>query len=507
MGVGDTAARWDAMRSLLEKHGQAHVLTPPPPAEKSDAFLQQLEALDVPGLAGMYERSKANDESIAPPITPFTNVTSAADLPDSDATRAHGLQLIGEGKVAALLLAGGQGTRLGSSAPKGCYDIGMPSHKSLFQYHAERVRAVKRLAAAHVGKLEERVRLPFLVMTSGATDAPTRAFWSKHRYFGLPKEDVHFFEQGMLPCLTPEGKLMLKEAGDLAEAPNGNGGLYISLHKLGLLEMLTAQGVESIFQFGVDNVLCHAVDPIFVGFCDASDAECGVKTIPKTEPHEKVGVLALEGGRPKVVEYSEITNEMAESRESACGSLLYGASHICVNWFSMAFLRRFCRDEIESLPLHVAKKKIPTIDADGAHINPEAPNGIKLELFVFDTFPHARKLVALQVPREDEFAPVKNAPGSASDSPDTARSLFSALCRSRLHAAGGSIKVPRGVGESEALLEISPLVSYAGEGLASLVPIELVLPAHLDEIANKGGAAPRLRGGCLPRPKRLCTLK
>ena len=168
MGVGDTAARWDAMRSLLEKHGQAHVLTPPPPAEKSDAFLQQLEALDVPGLAGMYERSKANDESIAPPITPFTNVTSAADLPDSDATRAHGLQLIGEGKVAALLLAGGQGTRLGSSAPKGCYDIGMPSHKSLFQYHAERVRAVKRLAAAHVGKLEERASL-------------TRAHFSRHR--------------------------------------------------------------------------------------------------------------------------------------------------------------------------------------------------------------------------------------------------------------------------------------------------------------------------------------
>ena len=123
------------------------------------------------------------------------------------------------------------------------------------------------------------------------------------------------------------------------------------------------------------------------------------QTIPKTEPHEKVGVLALEGGRPKVVEYSEITNEMAESRESACGSLLYGASHICVNWFSMAFLRRFCREEIESLPLHVAKKKIPTIDADGAHINPEAPNGIKLELFVFDTFPHARKLVALQASR------------------------------------------------------------------------------------------------------------
>lgn len=174
MGVGDTAARWDAMRSLLEKHGQAHVLTPPPPAEKSDAFLQQLEALDVPGLAGMYERSKANDESIAPPITPFTNVTSAADLPDSDATRAHGLQLIGEGKVAALLLAGGQGTRLGSSAPKGCYDIGMPSHKSLFQYHAERVRAVKRLAAAHVGKLEERASLtrPHFFPTSHTSHLP-----------------------------------------------------------------------------------------------------------------------------------------------------------------------------------------------------------------------------------------------------------------------------------------------------------------------------------------------
>jgi len=221
----------------------------------------------------------------------------------------------------------------------------------------------------------------------------------------------------------------------------------------------------------------------------------------QADPHEKVGVLASVGGKPHVVEYSEISTEMAEAtREALSGSgtrLLYGAAHICVNWFSLPFLRAFAAGALgeegsASLPLHVARKKVPCLDPDkgggSVPLQPSEPNAIKLELFIFDTFPHAAKLVALQVPREHEFAPVKNAPGAASDSPDTACAAFSRLCVDRLVAAGGTVKAPRpcvaansGNGSRpRPLLEISPLVSYAGEGLEERVAgREFELPQHL----------------------------
>jgi len=214
----------------------------------------------------------------------------------------------------------------------------------------------------------------------------------------------------------------------------------------------------------VDNALCHVADPTFIGFCESSGADCGVKTIGKTDPHEKVGVLALVDGAVEVVEYSEISTAMAEARDDA-GGLLYGAAHICVNWFSMAFLRTFCSSMLDTLPLHVAKKKIPYCAADGTIVNPEQPNGIKLELFIFDTFSKASKVVALQVPREVEFAPVKNPPGAVTDSPDTARRLISNLCAARLTAAGGTLAPCA----ADAVVEISPLLSYGGEGLTEKV--------------------------------------
>jgi len=315
------------------------------------------------------------------------------------------------------------------------------------------------------------------VMTSDATDAPTRTFFAQHRYFGLPADQVIFFEQDMLPCFGTDGKLLLAAPGKLALAPNGNGGVYLSLQRLGLLERLHAEGVTSIFQFGVDNVLCHVAEPTFVGFCTSRGADCGVKTVGKKEPHEKVGVLAVAGGRTSVVEYSEISTKMAEAT-SADGQLLYGAAHICVNWFSMAFLRRFCSEMLDTLPLHVAKKKVDVCSEDGT---PAVAAGVKLELFIFDTFPHAAKVVALQVPREEEFAPVKNAPGSASESPDTARLLFSNLCLRRAKAAGIVVEGGESSFTAESPpFEISPLVSYAGEGLGQYKGKTFVPPINVE---------------------------
>lgn len=516
MGSSSDEADWQSIEAALHKAGQAHVLQPPAPPERRAAFLTQLRSLDLDSLPQLLQTSLAHAEQQGAhkELTPFKAET-LADIPEAEAMemRRRGLAMIAHGEVAALLLAGGQGTRLGTTAPKGCYDIGLPSHKSIFQIHAERIRRVKQLAAAQESRTEASVRLPFLVMTSDATDAETRAFFREHAHFGLPEEDVIFFVQGALPCLTPEGKVMLEAPGNLAMAPNGNGGVYMSLRESGLLAKLDAAGVTSIFQFGVDNVLCHVADPTFVGFCAAREADCASKTVPKRDPHEPVGVVALAGGAPAVVEYSEISKELAEATDAE-GRLLFGSvtphplaappdmspsgphvrltsqrpqlttaslhphlagqAHICVNFFSMAFLRTFCETLLSTLPLHVARKKIPYVDTDGTRVTPTSNNGVKLELFIFDTFPHAKRMAALEVPREAEFAPVKNPPGAASDSPDTARQMIYALSKARIRAAGGALA-------SEGEVEVSPLLSYQGEGLEERVSGQtLSPPVHLE---------------------------
>ena len=297
---------WTAMTAKLKAAGQDHVLTPPPAAERKASFLQQLQSLDLDGLPRMLQTSLNADVSKRE-VEPFT-AEALSELSDSAvaACRQVGLEVIAKGQVAALLLAGGQGTRLGTSAPKGCYDIGLLSGKSLFQYHAERLRKVKQLAAALTAKTEAEVRLPLLIMTSDATDAATRDFFETHKHFGLPPDEVLFFQQGMLPCLTPEGKLLLDSPGQLAMAPNGNGGVYVSLRD-SALDSLTEWGTTSVFQFGVDNILCHVADPTFIGYCLSKGADCASKTVAKSHAHEPVGALAQVDGAPAVVEYSEIS--------------------------------------------------------------------------------------------------------------------------------------------------------------------------------------------------------
>jgi UDP-N-acetylglucosamine/UDP-N-acetylgalactosamine diphosphorylase len=469
---------WKQMEQALEQHGQAHVLTPPPPPERRDAFLAQLKTVDLAGIPSMLKTSLAGAAERTKKLEPFPDVVTLSELPTAEqaALRSSGLDMIAKGEVAALLLAGGQGTRLGTSAPKGCYDIGLPSGKSLFAYHCERLLKARRLAAAHAKVDPSSVRLRLIVMTSSATDAETKAFFHRHAFFGLGESQVIFFEQGMLPCLTEEGKLLLEQPGELSMAPNGNGGVYVSLRDSGVLSQLEREGVKSVFQFGVDNVLCHVAEPIFLGFCRLRSADCAAKTVPKREPHEAVGVVALSDGAPAVVEYSEISKEMAEATD-ANGQLLFGASHICVNYFSLAFLREFCEKRLHTLPLHVARKKIPHVAPDGTRVTPSSNNGVKLEYFIFDTFPLAKRMAALQVPREEEFAPVKNPPGAKSDSPDTARQMIYKLSRARLEAAGGSLRQPlgqvplatSGSAEEAPPVEISPLLSYQGEGLEETV--------------------------------------
>jgi UDP-N-acetylglucosamine/UDP-N-acetylgalactosamine diphosphorylase len=223
---------------------------------------------------------------------------------------------------------------------------------------------------------------------------------------------------------------------------------------------MKARGVEYVSQYCVDNALVKVGDPEFVGFCAGRRADCGAKVVAKKGPHEKVGVVMLRGGKPSVVEYSEIDAATAE-RTGADGRLVFSASHICVNFFSRLFLERCASDLVREMPLHVARKKIPYVDGAGVAVAPEAPNGVKLELFIFDTFPFAARFAALEGARADDFAPVKNAPGpNSTDSPDTARALLSDYHRAWLEKAGATV--------APGLVEVAPALSYDGEGLAHL---------------------------------------
>jgi UDP-N-acetylglucosamine/UDP-N-acetylgalactosamine diphosphorylase len=374
------------------------------------------------------------------------------------------MKAIENGQVASLVLAGGQGTRLGFSGPKGCLDIGLPSGRTLFELMALRICKLQLLTNGII---------PFYIMTSPLNHEETLSFFERKKYFGLEPGNVFFFQQGMLPCLTEEGKIIMESAGKVAMAPDGNGGIYPSLVASGALDDMTNRGVQYLHVFSIDNALVKPADPKFIGYCIDQKADCGNKVVWKVDAHEKVGVVAERSGRPCIVEYSEITREMAEKTDSS-GRLVFGAGNICNHFYTIDFVKNKILPNMGSL-YHIANKKIPYYDeVTNKTITPDSNNGIKLETFIFDVFPLSERMAVLDVEREEEFAPVKNKAGSPSDSPDTARSMISALAKKWVRDAGGIL-----TGELDAICEISPLTSYAGENLEFLQDKEVACPFHI----------------------------
>uniref|UniRef100_A0A6A7G6X7 UDP-N-acetylglucosamine diphosphorylase n=2 Tax=Hirondellea gigas TaxID=1518452 RepID=A0A6A7G6X7_9CRUS len=474
----------------LQEFGQEHLLDHQDKLSDAQrkAFQSELNELDLSEVCGYYKRTTASinesaeeklDERMQPIPASLHGAVTRTPLELMETYEEQGLRAVSEGRVAVLLLAGGQGTRLGVSYPKGMYDVSLPSHKTLYQIQAERLVKLQELGAKMHGK---NGAIPWYIMTSEHTKEPTMEFFAKHNYFGLDKENLVVFEQGMLPCFTFEGKIILEAPGKLARAPDGNGGLYRALRCQNILDDMERRGVQYIHVYCVDNILVKMADPIFMGYCINKQADCGAKVVEKAFPTEAVGVVCKVDDVYQVVEYSEITLKTAQ-RRNADGRLTFSAGNICNHFFTTQFLKNVVYGDYETgMRHHVAKKKIPYCNTDGHTVKPDRPNGIKMEKFVFDVFQFSNTLAVWEVIREDEFAPLKNGDGAEKDTPSTCRhSLFSLHQRYLLHA-GGQLVDSEGEllplipsqkelnwGENPVVVEISPLVSYAGEGLQSIV--------------------------------------
>lgn len=469
------------LRESYVAHGQGHVFKYVDSGivddEQLDTFISQLSSIDPAHVNALHVSSMSVSDSdksktVMEPIESFGSLESASAV-DKARWFTTGLNAISDGKVAVVVLSGGQGSRLGFDGPKGMYDIGLPSGKTLFQLQAERLLRVCELASSSTGGHEFRV--PWYIMTSPLNDTATREFFESKQYFGMPKNDVFFFSQGTLPCTTREGKIILESTSRVAMAPDGNGGIYPALKKHGALEDMRVRGVEHLHVFSIDNALVRVADPYFIGYCIENDADCGNKSVWKSSPDEKVGIIVKCDGKPSVVEYSEMSIEACE-RRGINGKLTFGAGNICNHYFSRVFLEDTVLPNFADM-YHVAHKKIPeAIGEHGETTKPSSNNGIKLESFIFDVFPLSKNMVLFEASRVDEFAPVKNPPGTDSDSPDTARTLISDQAKSWAVAA----RSQSGEIEYEGLCEISPLVSYAGEGLSKRLDELAMGPFHLE---------------------------
>jgi UDP-N-acetylglucosamine/UDP-N-acetylgalactosamine diphosphorylase len=442
------------LQERLRQHGQEHVLAWWPrlnDAERQE-LLGQLQALDLPRLRRLYEQ---RDRTWSlPPLDKIAPVPVARLDPADRQTRAAGEQALRNGEVAALVVAGGQGTRLGFDHPKGMFPTGPVSDKCLFQIHAEKVLALARRHGRPI---------PLLVMTSPATHAETEAFLRDQTYFGLPAEYVWLFCQGTMPALDLEGGRLLMEAPSrLFLSPNGHGGVLPALRDSGCLDRLRQRGIRHLFYFQVDNPLVRVADPLFLGHHIARRSEASSKVVPKLTPTDKLGNLVLIDGRCTIIEYSDLPEELARATDEH-GSLRFSAGSPAIHIFDVDFLARLTEGEV-GIPFHVARKKVSHIDEHGNPVEPARENAVKFEMFIFDVLPLAERWAVVETSRTEEFEPLKNAAGP--DSPETVRRALCNLAGQWLERAG--VYVPRRPGGDVAVpLEISPLYALDPEDLAS----------------------------------------
>lgn len=399
---------FEEAKKKLEQFGQEHVLKyydELSEAEKKE-LLQQIDETDFAVLENCKNLGKSEGRGNFAPLAAMQ--ISEIEKRKEEFTKI-GVETIKAGKVAACLLAGGMGTRLGSDNPKGMYDIGLTKHVYIFQRIIENLLdTVKQAGGTY---------LRLFIMTSEKNNDATINFLKEHNYFGYPEEKVTFFKQDMAPASDYEGKVYMEGKNRISTSPNGNAGWYSSMLKAGLRDLILKEGIEWIDIFAVDNVLQRIADPCFVGATVNAAVDCGAKVVRKNAPDEKVGVMCLEDGKPSIVEYYELSQEMMDAKDEN-GDPAYNYGVILNYLFNEKALNEIAK---KTLPLHVVEKKIPFIDENANLVKPEKPNGCKFEQLVLDMIHELDSCLPYEVVREYEFAPIKNKEGI--DSVESAREL------------------------------------------------------------------------------------
>ena len=437
-------------KNLLKKTHQEHLLAfwPELNSTEKEKLLSQIEELDFSKIDYWIANFVKNsvpakiDADFSPARSYSPNPANAEEKIKYDKAIEFGKQLISAGKVAALVVAGGQGTRLGFDGPKGNFPISPVKNKTLFQIFAETIAAVSK---------KYQAVCPWYIMTSPLNYAETIKIFRSNNYYGLDEKNVLIFQQGTLPNFSFDGKILLADKANIACSPDGHGGTFKALYKSGALKDMNKRGIEFISYWQVDNPLVNLFDPLFIGLHALDGAEMSSKALIKTGPKEKVGNFCLVDDKVTVIEYSDLPDELSK-KQNPDGSLVFELGSIAIHIINTSFVEKL-NTEGFSLPLHRAEKKIPHIDQQEKLVKPAEPNGIKLETFIFDAIPLASKSIILQTQRSQEFAPTKNAIGV--DSIETTGQMMVARAADWLESAG--IAVPKKPdGSIDCLIEIAP---------------------------------------------------
>ena len=444
--------------AALQAAGQHHLIEHlrQAPEHASQRLDEQLDAIDLAEIQRLHQGGAGGEDIAAlaaraePP--PAIRLGASENPYTAEEATAAGRELLAAGKVGAVLVAGGEGTRLDFPHPKGMYPVGPVSKRSLYQIFCDQLKAL----AARYGH-----GVPLYVMTSPSTHQPTADFFQQHQNFGLPADDLRLFMQGTMPAVDAKsGKLLLAGHDSLSLSPAGHGSMLAALVDSGSLAECQQRGLEQLFYFQVDNPLVSVADPEFMGYHALAESEMSTQVVAKHNAEEKVGNVVSVDGQVRIIEYSDLPQEAAE-RTSDDGSLALWAGNVAVHAFTVEFLERMS-GIADSLPWHLAHKKVSHLSTEGELIEPEEPNAIKFERFIFDLLPKAKNAIVVEVDPAKAFAPVKNKPGSPTDTPEAAQAAMVALYREWLAAAGAEVS-------EEIAVEISPLFALDAEELAGKI--------------------------------------
>lgn len=478
-GPGRVMAELD---ERLRSIGQDHLLrfeTELPAAERAK-LREQISAINFERVAAWYEESKhpaaAIEHAAIAPIHAVWLPRTPEEFSAQKKARELGLEALKAGRTAVVLVAGGQGSRLGFEKPKGMYPLGPVAGSSLFQIFAESIRARREQSGRSI---------PWYIMTSDATHAETVQYFEDNAHFGLPADDVKFFRQGTMPAVDLKtGKALLAEKGRVSLSPNGHGGTLLAMRDEGVLADMKRRGADLVYYFQVDNPFAKILDPEFLGYHLRDGADISVKAVRKRHPAEKVGLVVKYKDRASIIEYIDLPTDLGELRDDA-QDLIYWAGNTAIHVFGLEFLERVAANVTE-LPIHFAKKAVPYVDDQGRLQTPKEPNALKFEMFIFDCLPLAKEVTVVETARADEFEPVKNATGD--HSPAVVRAAMTHRAGEWLSAA----KAPfpkNDNGEPSIPLEISPLCGLTPEEFAGRLksPISITRPTYLTRQTGSAG--------------------